>query len=583
MRCAAGARHPAGSIDGSGAAGVSRISFPAGNEAGRAAALGCQNVGWKMGVFSLGSAAPPNLVRVAPPADRLRFGLLALLTSENLGDEIQAIAARRFLPRVDMVLDRDLPADSLGEAQTPIAVIANGWFSHRPEGWPPPSCVFPLPISMHLSAEIVPDVGKLRLDAASTFVADGASRYLKQFGPVGGRDLHTTKLLADAGVDAYMSGCLTLTFDRDDAVEREDYVACVDVPNDAVEALRRRTRRPIVELSHSYRGGTQEERTARAEHLLDIYQRAHCVVTTRLHCSLPCLALQTPVLLIDVAADRYRFSGLDSLLHHCTLDEFVGAEDGFDIETPPPNELDYLKYRNLLVRRVREFVAAACRLELRQHFDDIALLQSRYNTVWAQCAALVQRCDCYRDQLTKSQHEAIELKRLLEQAAADLAKARDQLRQSTRERAGLRRDVGKPQEQGQRRLFPLLRTLLDGMHGKERAIAAENRAGRGSAADGDRILVGQSGLFDGAWYVAQNPDVASSGIEPLDHFMRYGWREGRKPSPQFEAGWYLRENPDVAAAGVNPLVHYLRHGQKEGRKPFPESGTDAGDAPAGGR
>src|SRR5215470_15494290 len=50
-------------------------------------------------------------------------------------------------------------------------------------------------------------------------------------------------------------------------------------------------------------------------------------------------------------------------------------------------------------------------------------------------------------------------------------------------------------------------------------------------------------------------------------------RRGIGPSDQsvidssglFDAEWYLAQNPDVAAAGINPLVHYLRHGAAEGR------------------
>jgi glycosyltransferase involved in cell wall biosynthesis len=72
-------------------------------------------------------------------------------------------------------------------------------------------------------------------------------------------------------------------------------------------------------------------------------------------------------------------------------------------------------------------------------------------------------------------------------------------------------------------------------------------------------------LFDTRWYLARNPDVRSSGMNPLDHYYLHGGREGRSPSPQFDALWYLSMNPDVWAAGVNPLLHYVRHGRAENR------------------
>ena len=39
-----------------------------------------------------------------------------------------------------------------------------------------------------------------------------------------------------------------------------------------------------------------------------------------------------------------------------------------------------------------------------------------------------------------------------------------------------------------------------------------------------------SGLFDGAWYLTENPDVWDSDLEPLVHFCRYGWRAARDAS-----------------------------------------------------
>lgn len=73
--------------------------------------------------------------------------------------------------------------------------------------------------------------------------------------------------------------------------------------------------------------------------------------------------------------------------------------------------------------------------------------------------------------------------------------------------------------------------------------------------------------FDAAHYLAANPDVRDSGADPLDHFFRSGWREGRNPSADFDVGYYLRTYPDVVATGVNPLLHYVWAGKAEGRLP----------------
>jgi hypothetical protein len=76
----------------------------------------------------------------------------------------------------------------------------------------------------------------------------------------------------------------------------------------------------------------------------------------------------------------------------------------------------------------------------------------------------------------------------------------------------------------------------------------------------------QSGLFDPQWYLSHYPDVASAGVDPVEHYLRFGAAEGRNPSPRFDTRYYLHSNPDVAAAGVNPLLHYIQFGVSEGRQ-----------------
>ena len=48
--------------------------------------------------------------------------------------------------------------------------------------------------------------------------------------------------------------------------------------------------------------------------------------------------------------------------------------------------------------------------------------------------------------------------------------------------------------------------------------------------------------------------------------MFYGGPEGRSPNKVFNTKYYLEQNPDVKSAGMNPLVHYLEYGKKEGRR-----------------
>ncbi len=79
-------------------------------------------------------------------------------------------------------------------------------------------------------------------------------------------------------------------------------------------------------------------------------------------------------------------------------------------------------------------------------------------------------------------------------------------------------------------------------------------------------VLNKSGLFDRTWYLSTYPEVASAGLDPTEHYVRFGAAEGRNPSPKFDTVYYLQTNPDVAAAGVNPLLHYIQFGISEGRQ-----------------
>ena len=74
-----------------------------------------------------------------------------------------------------------------------------------------------------------------------------------------------------------------------------------------------------------------------------------------------------------------------------------------------------------------------------------------------------------------------------------------------------------------------------------------------------------AGLFDAAWYMAHTPGAATSGLDPLDHYLTVGARAGHSPGPDFDSSWYLSRYNDVAAHQIDPVLHFIRHGKREGR------------------
>ena len=73
--------------------------------------------------------------------------------------------------------------------------------------------------------------------------------------------------------------------------------------------------------------------------------------------------------------------------------------------------------------------------------------------------------------------------------------------------------------------------------------------------------------FDAVYYSELYPGHKLELLDPLDHFLLFGYRVGNNPAPGFSVSDYLAANPDVRASGVNPFYHYLVLGRMEGREP----------------
>ena len=76
-----------------------------------------------------------------------------------------------------------------------------------------------------------------------------------------------------------------------------------------------------------------------------------------------------------------------------------------------------------------------------------------------------------------------------------------------------------------------------------------------------RRLIKRSGLFDADYYLEQNVDVASEAMDPLDHYIAHGDREGRRPMPLFDPLHYRRHLKPALPSHRNALLHYLLAGR----------------------
>jgi hypothetical protein len=207
----------------------------------------------------------------------------------NLGDDIQSLALERLLPHVDLRIDRDdiTPARDWDDD---VRWIINGWYTPgRHHGWPPQTKAKCLFVGFHATGSgVLPERSEL---------------------PFGCRDPWTLRLCAQKGIEAWLSWCVTLTWERPPVAVTDD-VILVDVPIQIIDQLPPEIARGR-QITHSLPPNC--DRRQEALDRLKLYAQAKWVVTTRLHVLLPCAAMGTPVVFIRPPNYHNRYGGYTHL------------------------------------------------------------------------------------------------------------------------------------------------------------------------------------------------------------------------------------------------------------------------------
>ena len=275
-----------------------------------------------------------------------KYGVLKY-SSQNIGDEIQSIAAMRFLPQIDYYIHRER-IDEFQANDERVKLIMNGWWMWWPKHFPPSDDIIPLLTSIHIKEDI-----------RDRFLKDKVKEYLIKNGPVGCRDMSTLQYLKENEVPAYFSGCLTLTLQGNKKLRRKGkYVLCVDAPKEVVEEVKRRTDYPVYDFTRMLTVSLNSvQRMELAKIVLSLYNTAHCVVTSRLHVCLPCIAFDTPVLLIksDSVNRKGRFDGLTHMVNECTDTEFLENKKIYNFDKPKRNPQAHYEMRDNLIKTCTDF------------------------------------------------------------------------------------------------------------------------------------------------------------------------------------------------------------------------------------
>lgn len=70
-------------------------------------------------------------------------------------------------------------------------------------------------------------------------------------------------------------------------------------------------------------------------------------------------------------------------------------------------------------------------------------------------------------------------------------------------------------------------------------------------------IIKKSGLFDEKYYLLTYNDVRKADIDPIKHYLKYGWKEGKNPSDKFNTNNYLNDYPYLRNKNICPLIHKI--------------------------
>lgn len=348
--------------------------------------------------------------------------------TKNIGDYMQTLAAIQKSDSSDYVLvDRENLDEFSYENNKKVNVIMNGWFMANPHKFPPSDNINPLYVSFHLTPPI-----------EDVFFTKETIEHLKQYQPIGCRDTNTVALMKKHGIDAYFSGCLTLTLNAnsEDIVDlnKRTNIYIVDpyigrvVDLNIIQTLKR-----IYKLGYSiftefsnikkiseriklttfqynnlcsrflyaakiftiYNDVVDIELLKKAEYvehivpmsffhsesdkleytknLLQKYANAKFVLTSRIHCALPCLAVETPVIFVSSGEMERknrptrspgRLQGLKELFRNISVENYKAylvAED-FGLQKKVTSDImfenksDYKSLRERLIQQCQKFL-----------------------------------------------------------------------------------------------------------------------------------------------------------------------------------------------------------------------------------
>lgn len=221
----------------------------------------------------------------------------------NIGDDMQSLITSILLPQVDYIIFRD-DYDKIYDYETRekvdniderIVLVMNAWMMHGP-GFSFNRIKFPINndniIPFYISTSLSSMVPEL--------LSDKCIQHYKNYQPFFARDKLTVDKLRKRGVQSEYFGCLTQLFllehlNLSPNLEKTNDIICVDVNEHDISRMKQLYPHDnVIQITHydtKYTRINSWERLDMCHKLLTRYITAKKIITSRIHCYLPCRAL----------------------------------------------------------------------------------------------------------------------------------------------------------------------------------------------------------------------------------------------------------------------------------------------------
>ncbi len=237
----------------------------------------------------------------------------------NIGDCFQNLAVRNIFNKIKIQdealvkVNRDDIPDYTG---THCKLVMQSWYADY-------MGVFQLPWSDNITPIFLGFHLNKMNNTRDRFLTEGIHHKMKAFEPIGCRDRNTRDFLRANGVNAYFSGCLTLTFDKRQTKPKNGKIFIVDLKKKAFKRLPKHIlKNADTSISHVFywdKAPISEQDAwdfeKMSEKLLNKYKNeAKLIITSRIHVAMPCIAMGIPVIFITDNKYDERFDVLQGII-----------------------------------------------------------------------------------------------------------------------------------------------------------------------------------------------------------------------------------------------------------------------------